>query len=336
MKKGLQTPRSIVIFRALQLGDLLCTVPTFRALRSYYPQAHIALVGLPWAATFVNRFSAYLDEFIAFPGWPGLPEQDIQMRKIPGFLNKLQARRFDLAIQMQGDGHISNPLTLLFGARSTNGWMRAEQPPLELGQFFPYPDGEHEIRIFLKLLELIGVPAQGEQLEFPFSAIERADFEFFCQEHGLQPGAYICLHPGARNLKRRWPPEKFAALGDRLAERGYQVVLTGTAPEGALTYEIAARMQRPALNLTGKTDLATMGLLVENARLLISNDTGVSHIAAALRTPSIVLFTVSEPQRWRPLDDYLHPIITSADQASPDRVMKEVDQLLFKERAYAP
>src|SRR5215208_4205215 len=105
-----EAPHNIVIIRALQLGDLLCSVPAFRALRAALPEARVTLVGLPWADVFVKRFSHYLDDFIALPGWPGLPESEPQIEKIPGFLQTVQNRRFDLALQMQGSGGITNPL----------------------------------------------------------------------------------------------------------------------------------------------------------------------------------------------------------------------------------
>jgi ADP-heptose:LPS heptosyltransferase len=91
-------PRRIVVLRALKLGDLLCSVPVFRALRGAWPDAEIVLVGLPWAKGFVERYSCYLDDFCEFPGYPGLPECTPQLARIPRFLLELQAEHFDLAI----------------------------------------------------------------------------------------------------------------------------------------------------------------------------------------------------------------------------------------------
>src|SRR5690349_23412729 len=119
-----RTPHTIAVLRALQLGDLLCSVPAFRSLRAAFPQAHIALIGLPWSKAFVNRFRRYLDEFIEFPGYPGLPERPAAAAATPDFLAIMQRRRFDLALQMHGNGRYTNQLLPLLGARVTAGFVQ--------------------------------------------------------------------------------------------------------------------------------------------------------------------------------------------------------------------
>ncbi len=330
-----RSPRSIAVFRALQLGDLLCTVPAFRALREAYPGAQITLIGLPWASSFAGRFSHYLDDFISFPGWPGLPEQKAEIEQIPAFLSQVQERKFDLVIQMQGSGYLTNPLISLFGAKQTAGFYLPGQFKPDEETFFPYPKGQHEIRAFLSLVSQLGIRAEDEELEFPVTEAERAACQNLCQEYELVPHGYVCLHPGARAAERRWPIEKFAAVGDELSRLGYQVVLTGIQAEKPLTQSIARQMALPALDLAGKTDLGTLAVLMANAELLVCNDTGVSHMASALQVPSVILFHTTQPERWGPLDGQLHRPITHASLASPQDVLAEANQLLNKVRSYA-
>ena len=112
----------IVVLRALQLGDMLCAVPALRALRAAQPEAHIALIGLPWAAEFVDRFGGYLDELIEFPGYPGIPERPASLQSVRPFFDAMARRRWDLAIQLQGDGTITNGFVARLGAGRTAGF----------------------------------------------------------------------------------------------------------------------------------------------------------------------------------------------------------------------
>jgi ADP-heptose:LPS heptosyltransferase len=335
----IREPHTIVILRALQLGDLLCTVPAFRALRASFPEARITLVGLPWAEDFVRRFSHYLDEFIEFPGWPGLPEQKPHIELIPAFLSTMQKRRFDLALQMQGSGLLTNALIDLFGARQTAGYYLPGQFQPNQRTFPQYPAEQHEIRVFLQLMESLGISTQGEALEFPVSEEERREFQSFCSTFGLESGRYVCLHPGARFPGRRISPAQFAAVGDALVRQGYRVVLTGTAADRELTGAVDAHMQssglagQSILDAAGLTSLGVLALLLDHSALLVSNDTGVSHIAAALQTPSVIFFTASDPARWRPLNHHLHKIIPNAGQASLAEILAAVSALLSTPKA---
>ncbi len=303
--------RSVAVFRALQLGDMLCAVPALRALRAALPESEITLVGLPWAASFVRRFDRYLDAFLEFPGYPGLPERVPDVRRIPAFLADVQAKRFDLVIQMHGSGEITNPIAALFRAADLAGFYRPGQFCPAPGRFLPYPDGEPEIRRSLHLMRFLGVPGRGEYLEFPLDDADREDAR---RAAGLQlaGGRYACVHPGARAVDRRWPPEAFARVADALAARGLRVVLTGSADETTLTREVVRHMHAPAIDIAGRTSLGGLAAVVSGARLLVSNDTGVSHVADALAIPSVVVYTTSDPGRWAPLDRRKHRAIVAA------------------------
>jgi ADP-heptose:LPS heptosyltransferase len=319
-------PHTIVVLRALQLGDLLCAVPAFRSLRAAFPQAHIALMGLPWSKTFVNRFARYLDEFIEFPGFPGLPERPVAVTAIPDFLAAMQRRRFDLALQMHGNGQYTNQLLLLLGAKITAGFVQAGGHCPDERRFMPYPDHLPEADRHLALLRHLGIPTDGNRLEFPLDMHDATAFRTLQASHGLQPGTYVCLHPGGRGSSRRWAPHLFSLVADRLVRAGYRIVITGTEEERPLAQAVMAHMREEVTDLVGQTDLGTVGVLLTQSSLLIANDTGVSHVAAALRVPSVIVCIGSDPIRWSPHDRCLHRVLIGQSTTVND-VMAAVHSL---------
>lgn len=322
-------PRRVAVLRALQLGDLLCAVPALRAMRAAWPGAEVVLIGLPWARAFVDRFDGYLDGFREFPGWPGLPERAPQVGRIPSFLAAIQADRFDLAIQLHGSGPFVNPLVALLGASRCAGFALpgGYRPDPEL--FCPWPEHGLEVRRLLSLVEYLGLPARGEHLEFPVRAADRRALASLDVAGGLAPGGYACVHPGASVATRRWPPDRFAAAADALATRGLRVVLTGTAVEADLCRDVARAMRHPAIDLAGRTDLGTLAALLDGARLLVCNDTGVSHVAAGLGLPSVVVSTGDNPARWAPIDGRRHRVLCrDAGGVEPRDVVAQALELL--------
>jgi ADP-heptose:LPS heptosyltransferase len=107
-------------------------------------------------------------------------------------------------------------------------------------------------------------------------------------------------------LSRRWSLDKFAEVAAWLHGTGYRVVLTGAPFEAPLAHALAERMTCPFVNVAGQTSVGGMAGLLKHARLLVSNDTGVSHIAAGLQVPSVVIVLGSQPDRWAPLNAELH------------------------------
>lgn len=300
----------IAVVRALHgLGDMLCAVPAFAALREAHPEAHVTWIGLPSCRWMLDRFGALIDSWVPFPGFPGIPEQPFAKDALLRFIGAARAAPFDLAIQMHGSGSVSNRFTVLLGARATAGLYASPPPPS--GQFFPYPQHGSEVHRCLFLTRSLGCPSDDDRLYFPVGDSDRTAL---AANDRLSAAAvrepFVCVHPGARDHARRWPPDRFAKVADALAELGFHVVLTGTAAEHDACAKVAASMQKPALNVAGCTTLGVAAALLERAALLITNDTGISHLAAALGTPSVIVFLASDPERWAPLDGTRHrPVV---------------------------
>ena len=303
-------PSSVVVFRALQLGDMLCAVPALRALRNALPHAHIALVGLPWAQQFVARFPGYLDEFIPFPGHPLLPEQPVRHEALADFYAGMCARQFALAIQLHGSGDVSNDIVSGFSADAMAGFCRGEAVTRERAVMLTYPDTGAEPERLLALMVQLGAEPAGEQLEFPLSRHDEDELAASGIASDLADGAYFCIHPGARHRDKCWPAAHFAEVGDHIAaEFGLRPVLTGSAAEADLTADVVARMRHKPLDAAAPISIGAMAVLLRGARLLLCNDTGVSHIAAGLKLKSVVIFSKADIARWAPLDRLSHHCI---------------------------
>jgi ADP-heptose:LPS heptosyltransferase len=317
--------KKIAVLRALQLGDMLCSIPTIRALRTSYPQAEITLLGLPWAASFVRRFSMYFDRFIHFPGYPGLPEQEYEAEKVESFLETMRQEKFDLVLQMQGNGTIVNPLVQKFGAKYTAGFQNENSYTSNI-LFMEYPNLGHEIERHLALMKFLGIQSRGLDLEFPLT---EEDYEQYKKLYvPAVAKKYVCIHPGSRGIWRQWPPQLFAAVADYCIEKDLAVIVTGTKEEYEITKELTKCARHQLVNLTGKTSLGAVALLIKNAYMLVANCTGVSHIAAAVKTPSVIISMDGEPERWAPLNKQLHKTIDWTKYPTLHAVFKEVEEII--------
>lgn len=306
----------IVVFRALYLGDLLCATPALRALRCHFPAAEITLIGQPWAQDLVGRLNC-LDRLLVFPGYPGLHEAPYDRRRTDAFLARARASAYNLAIQMHGDGTASNAFVAGLGAEQSLGYRRGSDDRLTAS--LPYQEGEHEILRWMRLVATTGATADDTRIVFPYTRSEsgRAASLLRMLPEGLT-GPVIGLHSGARDPARRWPPEHFAQLADALVEQvGARIVLTGSTTEATTTAAIRRAMRFPALDLAGATDLGTLAALLARLTLLVTNDTGASHLAAATGTYSVVLFGPSRPAQWAPLNQARHLVIDSLALAGP-------------------
>jgi ADP-heptose:LPS heptosyltransferase len=306
----------IVVFRALQLGDMLCSVPALRALRRARPTAHIALVGLPWAYSFVDRYAHLVDEFIVFPGALGFPEQVETNEHLPEFMKTMRTRRFHLAIQLHGSGGIANDLVREMAAHANAGFLKPGEEARAAGTFIPWPDELPEIARYLALMDALGIDARDDSLEIPLTPLDKEGCEALIATRGIDVDRVIVIHPGAQLPSRRWPIERFARVASRLGDDGWQIVVTGSRGEAPLAARIAAEAA-DAIDLTGQTSLGCVAALLAQVPLIVCNDTGLSHVAAAMKTRSVVIASGGDARRWAPLDHDRHRVLADYPSCRP-------------------
>jgi ADP-heptose:LPS heptosyltransferase len=278
---------NVVILRALGLGDFLTAVPAYRGLRQAFPMATITLAA-PAALEPLARLTEAIDRLLPVNGLGGLPA----MSPSP-----------DLAVNLHGAGPESIGDLLGIGARRLITHSHPQYPEITGPQWRPEM---HEVQRWTGLLNLEGVPADPRALRL---------------SKPTQPPAVlgaVIVHPGASAEARRWPVNRFAEVARRLALDGYQVVITGSAKECSRCLAVAgAAGLSEGCVLAGKLDLGELAALVAAARLVISGDTGIAHLASAYATPSVILFGPTSPTQWGPPAGGPATVIWRGDTGDP-------------------
>lgn len=298
------------MIRPGRIGDHLCATPALRALRAAAPRAEITLVGLALVADLAER-SPDVDRFEPFPGWPGIAEQLFDARAATAFLARMQARRFDLAVQLYGSGVNANPFTLLIGARRAAGFVRPGEGPGRLDACVPLPDAGHEVDRALALPLALGAPHPGRATSFPLRAQDRVRAAWLLA--GLRR-PLLALHAGAREAARRWPADAWVrAVEEVRRRRGGSVVVVGGGEEGAEAEALAARLGPNAVSLAGRVTLPVLGAVLERVDLLLTTDSGPAHVAYALGVPSVTVSrTRAEAERYGPVVPGPHAVLVPA------------------------
>jgi ADP-heptose:LPS heptosyltransferase len=274
-------PAALLVLRALGLGDLLSAVPALRALDAAFAD------GRRWLAA--PRSLAPL-AVLAAPGFELLDAPACVggvVRPTPDLAARLP--RGAVAVDLHGSGPESHRLLLATRPAGLIAFAHPDVPESAGGP--PWDEREHEVERWCRLLAAHGMPADPTALDLPPpDGVERG------------PDGPTLIHPGAASAARRWPAERWAEVARGERARGIEVLLSGSADEAALAAEVAARAGLPPrASLAGRTrDLAGLLALVAGAGRVACGDTGVAHLATALRVPSVVLFGPTDPARWGP------------------------------------
>ncbi len=286
--KRLDAVRKIAVVRANGIGDYCFAQPALAALRAAYPEAEIVLLGKRWHADFLHNRPGPVDRVVVVPPCVGVsvePGTPVDPDELGRFFEAMQAERFDLALQLHGGGRYSNPFTLRLGARYAVG-LRAPDAA-RLDDAIPYVYFHPEILRYLEVVALVG--ARPVALE-PVVALTGADRQELRRLGLDRRDPLVVLHPGATDPRRRWPVESFAAVGRALAAAGARVAVAGTGDERPLTQAVCARLGPGALELCDRLSLGGLAALLAHARVVIANDSGPLHLAAAVGAATVGIY----------------------------------------------
>ncbi len=286
-------PQRILIIKPSAIGDVVHTLPILNLLRHHYPQAHIAWLVTPACAGILEDHPQ-LDQRIVFDRkalsrwWRHWPT----WRALQRFTRALREQHFDLVLDLQG---LFRSAWLAWATRAPVrvGFANArEGAPLFYTHRVRIDSMEqHAIERYRKLLAFIGCPTAPIVFPFPTDAADRA---CIAELAGDQP--YAVVLPGTNWPTKRWPVERFAALVPELKARfGLATIVAGSPAERELGQQVPG-----ALNLCGQTSLRQLVALLERAAVVIANDSGPMHIAAALGRPLVTLFGPTNPIRTGP------------------------------------
>ena len=279
----------IAVLRAGGLGDLVFTLPALRALREAYPEAEITLLGASLQTELLSGRSEPVEYAITVPPSTGVNGPDTGVdedeEELERFYARMREERFDLALQMHGGGGYSNPFVRKLGARVTAGTKTPEAVALDRN--VPYVYYQSEILRYLEVASLVGARTADLEPHLPVTDGDLAEAKCADQE---AEGPLVALHPGAGDPRRRWPPEKFASLGDSLARVGARVAVVGIEEDRSLISGVLDAMSHEAHNLCGRLSLGGLAGVLSRCAVVVSNDSGPLHLATAVGVPTVGIY----------------------------------------------
>ncbi len=295
-------PKRLLVVRLDRIGDVVLTTPALSALRQHFPHAFIAMMVRPPCLELVQGHP-HLNEVIEYDK-DGLHHGVAATIR---FARRLQRYAFDTALIL----HPTNRshwipwlarIPVRIGYDRKCAWLLTHRLPHRKQE-----GAKHEAAYTLEPLALFGITPPPPQPLIPVhdAAVRRVG-QLLAQA-GVSPEALlVAMHPSASCISKRWMPERFAQVADRLiAERGASVCLVAGADDAPVAQRVAEAMQRPVVNLAGQLSVGELAALLARCRLLVSNDSGPVHIAAAVGTPVVDIFGRNQrglsPLRWGPL-----------------------------------
>lgn len=298
--------RRVCIYRIGNIGDIVCALPAMRAVRLAYPHAHLTLLSSPGPQSSLGALELkaglpWIDELIVYYS------KDIEtLPKRWSLLRELRARRFDVWIELPNNlSTVSRQLrdmsfTRMLGVRWARGWQVgtlrwAAQAQSEYLRF------ANEVERLLGVLTRSGIAVSRLDYDLQSAGDHASTVDRLLQEAGMRSRRLVALAPGAKRSTNRWPVKRFSEVGRELARLGYSIVLIGGEPDRALCEMLVEQIGPNAGTFAGRVSVLESCELLRRCDVLIAVDSGVQHLAAAVGTACVSLFSFWQMTgKWRP------------------------------------
>ncbi len=297
--------KNILIIKPSSLGDIVLALPALTALRKSFPDAKISWLIRPEFAPLLENHP-HLTEIIPFDrkflgkAWfhPGA------LASLISFIRRLRRAEFDAVIDFQGLFRTAS-LAWLSGCKNRFGIENAREfAHLFYTHKIPQTqDCIHLVDFYLKIIQNVGASDLDVHFVLPQHPEAAHSVGGLLASYGVAQDNYVVFVPGSAHKDKRWPVERFAVLAEKISSQyGLSIVAVGTESEAGLIERLKTLATTPTTNFAGRTSLSELIALLKTARLVVSNDTGPGHIAAALGTPLVLMFSWSNPARIAPYE----------------------------------
>lgn len=311
----LEKIQTVLVTKFYGIGNMILLTPFFQTLRQQLPWARIVILS-DGRSLGVIESSRYYDEAVILPTTPGELERNEHYLQV---VRALRKKRPDLILSSfpMAQPKVADLYDLL-GAKWSVGY-DLDGPPEKFSQQLRYDPNRHEVLCNLDLLAAIGLKHPITALRLVLREEHREEARAFLDSNSGGP-PWFAFHCGSfpTMLAKRWPVENFAALGDRISQGwGGRVIIVGGEDESDLAREISGRMQNPPLVATGRLSILGTAALLQNCRLMVSNDSGLMHLAAAVGTPVVGLFGPTSTAKNAPWTSASRALVLQSGKCPP-------------------